>query len=170
MKASRRGSQRGSRQVAPSKKAGKLHPPAPPPPLTSDQAQAADCIRGVVCQGGADRRVRRVCRHRQNLHGHRTPEGLLGARPLVVTAPTHKAVQVLPETPPALHYATIHRVLGLQPVNDVDTGEQRRRQTGPVNLPQHALLVVDECSIVGRNGMRTSCGPPPERRPRCFVG
>jgi exodeoxyribonuclease-5 len=73
----------------------------------------------------------------------------------VVTAPTHKAVQVLrglglPENPPALRYATIHSVLGLQPVYDVDTGEQRLRQTGPVDLPWNALLVVDECSMVGR--------------------
>jgi exodeoxyribonuclease-5 len=56
----------------------------------------------------------------------------------------------LPENPPALRYATIHSVLGLQPIYDVNTGEQRLRQTGPVNLPPHALLVVDECSMVGR--------------------
>ena len=79
----------------------------------------------------------------------------LGACPLVVTAPTHKAVHVLcgmglPENPPALRYATIHSVLGLQPIYDVDTGEQRLRQTGPVDLPRNALLVVDECSMVGR--------------------
>ena len=79
----------------------------------------------------------------------------LNRRPLVVTAPTHKAVHVLrgmglPENPPALRYATIHSVLGLQPVYDVDTGEQRLRQTGPVDLPRNALLVVDECSMVGR--------------------
>ncbi|HYQ90985.1 MAG TPA: AAA family ATPase, partial [Candidatus Competibacteraceae bacterium] len=82
-------------------------------------------------------------------------KGYLGTRPLVVTAPTHKAVHVLrgmglPENPPALRYATIHSVLGLQPIYDVNTGEQQLRQTGPVDLPRNALLVVDECSMVGR--------------------
>ena len=79
----------------------------------------------------------------------------LNHRPMVVTAPTHKAVHVLrrmglPSMPPALRYATLHSVLGLQPVYDLDTGEQRLRQTGPVDLPRNALLVVDECSMVGR--------------------
>src|SRR5512144_656290 len=56
----------------------------------------------------------------------------------------------LPENPPVLRYATLRSVLGLQPVYDLDTGEQRLRQTGPVDLPQDALLVVDECSLVVR--------------------
>src|SRR5512144_2391307 len=56
----------------------------------------------------------------------------------------------LPENPPVLRYATLRSVLGLQPVYDLDTGEPRLRQTGPVDLPRNALLVVDECSMVGR--------------------
>jgi exodeoxyribonuclease-5 len=141
------------RPRAGAKQAATRRPPAPR--LTPDQAQAADRIRAWLAQG-----VPMVV-----LGGYAgtgktfTVTALLKAyrrtRPLVVTAPTHKAVHVLrgmglPDNPPALQYATIHSVLGLQPVYDVDTGATRLRQSGPANLPHNALLVVDECSMVGR--------------------
>ena len=152
MKASQRERPRG-RQRSRAKKAGQSHPR--PPPLTPDQAQAADRIRMWLAQGERTAVLGGYAGTGKTFTVTELLKGYLNARPLVVTAPTHKAVHVLrgmglPENPPALRYATIHSVLGLQPVYDVDTGEQRLRQTGPVDLPRHALLVVDECSMVGR--------------------
>ena len=152
-KASRRCRRRGVRQSATAKQAGQPHPP--PPQLTPDQTQATDRIRAWFAQAERAAVLGGYAGTGKTFTVTELLKGYLGTRPLVVTAPTHKAVHILrgmglPETRPALQYATIHSVLGLQPVNDVDTGEQRLRQTGPVNLPQHALLVVDECSMVGR--------------------
>ena len=50
MKASQQRRQRGVRHGAPSKKVGKPHLLPPPPPLTPDQAQAADRIRAWLAQ------------------------------------------------------------------------------------------------------------------------
>ena len=127
----------------------------PPPQLTPDQAQAADRIRAWLAQGERAVVLGGYAGTGKTFTVTAPLTGYLNRRPLVVTAPTHKAVHVLrrmglPENPPALRYATIHSVLGLQPVSDVNTGEQRLRQTGPVDLPRNALLVVDECSMVGR--------------------
>ncbi|MFO1432950.1 MAG: AAA family ATPase [Candidatus Competibacteraceae bacterium] len=132
MTTARKGNSRG-RPRARTKRAGRPHPP--PPRLTSDQAQAADRIRAWLAQGepavvlGGSAGTGKTFTVTDLLTGY------LNRRPLVVTAPTHKAVHVLcgmglPENPPALRYATLHSVLGLQPVYDLDTGEQRLRQTG----------------------------------------
>ena len=152
MKASRRERAQG-RPRARARKTNRPHPP--PPQLTSDQAQAADQIRAWLAQGEPTVVLGGYAGTGNTFTVTTLLKEYLNRRPLVVTAPTHKAVHVLrgmglPENPPALRYATIHSVLGLQPVYDMDTGEQRLRQTGPVDLPPNALLVVDECSMVGR--------------------
>ncbi|HYQ90505.1 MAG TPA: AAA family ATPase [Candidatus Competibacteraceae bacterium] len=127
----------------------------PPPRLTPDQSQAADRIRAWLAQGEPAVVLGGYAGTGKTFTVTELLKGYLNRRPLVVTAPTHKAVHVLrgmglPENPPVLRYATLHSVLGLQPVYDLDTGEPRLRQTGPVDLPRDALLVVDECSMVGR--------------------
>src|SRR5512144_924408 len=152
MKASQREHPRG-RPRARARKKSQTRPP--PPPLTPDQAQAADQIRAWLAQGEPTVVLGGYAGTGKTFTVTALLKGYLNRRPLVVTAPTHKAVHVLrgmglPENPPALRYTTIHSVLGLQPIYDVNTGEQRLRQTGPVDLPRNALLVVDECSMVGR--------------------
>src|SRR5512143_560222 len=152
MKTARKGSPR-DRPRARTKRAGQPHPP--PPRLTPDQAQAADQIRAWLAQGEPAVVLGGYAGTGKTFTVTDLLKGYLNRRPLVVTAPTHKAVQVLrgmglPENPPALRYATLHSVLGLQPVYDLDTGGPRLRQTGPVDLPRNVLLVVDECSMVGR--------------------
>jgi exodeoxyribonuclease-5 len=152
MKASRRKSPPGRRRGR-AQQPGQPHPR--PPPLTPDQAQAADRIRVWLAQGEQTVVLGGYAGTGKTFTVTALLKDYLNRRPLVVTAPTHKAVHVLrgmglPENLPALRYATIHSVLGLQPVYDMDTGEQRLRQTGPVDLPRNALLVVDECSMVGR--------------------
>jgi exodeoxyribonuclease-5 len=152
MTKARKGSPR-SRPRARAKRAGQPH--LPPPRLTPDQAQAADQIRTWLAQGEPAVVLGGYAGTGKTFTVTELLKGYLKRRPLVVTAPTHKAVHVLrgmglPSMPPALRYATLHSVLGLQPVYDLDTGEQRLRQTGPVDLPRKALLVVDECSMVGR--------------------
>src|SRR5512135_3027009 len=154
MKASRRERPHGRQR--PRAKAKKTGPPHPPPPrLTPDQAQAADRIRAWLAQGEPAVVLGGYAGTGKTFTVTDLLKGYLNRRSLVVTAPTHKAVHVLrgmglPENPPALRYATLHSVLGLQPVYDLDTGEPRLRQIGPVDLPRDALLVVDECSMVGQ--------------------
>src|SRR5512135_1400939 len=154
MKASRRERPHGRQR--PRAKAKKTGPPHPPPRrLTPDQAQAADRIRTWLTQGKPAVVLGGYAGTGKTFTVTDLLKGYLNRRPLVVTAPTHKAVHVLrgmglPDNPPALRYATLHSVLGLQPIYDLDTGEPRLRQTGPANLPRGALLVVDECSMVGR--------------------
>src|SRR5512143_2588611 len=153
MKTARRERPRGR----PRTRARKTGQPRPPPPrLTPDQAWAADQIRAWLAQREPAVVLGGYAGTGKTFTVTDLLKGYLNRRSLVVTAPTHKAVHVLrgmglPENPPALRYATLHSVLGLQPIYDLDTGEQRLRQTGPANLPRDALLVVDECSMVGRD-------------------
>ena len=134
MKPARKGSPR-ARPRARAKRAGQSHPP--PLRLTPDQAQAAAQIVTWLAQGEPAVVLGGYAGTGKTFTVTALLKGYLNRRPLVVTAPTHKAVHVLrgmglPSMPPALRYATLHSVLGLQPVYDLDTGEQRLRQTGPV--------------------------------------
>ena len=92
MKASRRESSRG-RQHGRAKQPGQPH--SRPPPLTPDQAQAADRIRTWLAQGEQTVVLGGYAGTGKTFTVTMLLQGYLGVRPLMVTAPTHKAVQVL---------------------------------------------------------------------------
>jgi len=127
MKASQRERSRG-RQRPRAKKTGQPHPP--PPPLTPDQAQAADRIRVWLAQGEPTVMLGGYAGTGKTFTVTTLLKDYLNRRPLVVTAPTHKAVHVLrgmglPENPPALRYATIHGWVGF----GVTTSPSRSNRT-----------------------------------------
>ena len=110
------------RPRARSKRAGQSH--SPPPRLTPDQAQVAAQIVAWLAQGERTVVLGGYVGTGKTFTVTALLRSYLNRYPLVVTAPTHKAVHVLrgmglPENPPVLRYATIHSVLGLQPVYDV---------------------------------------------------
>ena len=77
-------------------KANKTGPPhSRPPPLTPDQAQAADQIRAWLAQGEPAVVLGGYAGTGKTFTVTDLLKGYLNRRPLVVTAPTHKAVHVL---------------------------------------------------------------------------
>ena len=103
MKASQRERPPG-RQRPRARKKGQPHPP--PPPLTPDQAQAAAQIVAWLAQGEPTVVLGGYAGTGKTFTVTALLKEYLNRRPLVVTAPTHKAVHVLrgmglPENPPA---------------------------------------------------------------------
>jgi len=79
-----------------------------------------------------------------------------GDNSICITAPTHRAVQVVAEMVKAQQIAieckTLHSFLGLLQIYDNDTGEERYIiNRNIVNPPQATILIVDESSMVSKS-------------------
>ena len=82
--------------------------------------------------------------------------GLLGGygySGICITAPTHKALKVIKTMLESLYikvdYRTIQSFLGVKPINNYDTGEEKYViDRTKKNLPAVSLLIVDESSMV----------------------
>lgn len=75
-------------------------------------------------------------------------------RPIVLTAPTNKAAAVLRSMSATLgsdvEATTIHKALGLRPAIDFKTGNTKLQRVRGADIPDGALVVVDEASMVSR--------------------
>lgn len=73
-------------------------------------------------------------------------------RPILLAAPTNKAVSVLRQMAAQIgsqaDCRTIHSVLGLRPQPDLKTGQTRLIRKRKPDIQDHSLLVVDEASMV----------------------
>ena len=69
-------------------------------------------------------------------------------RNIVLTATTHKAAKVLADLMPDACPRTVHSVLGLRPVPNLNNGRLILRQEGAPQVRFGELLVVDEASMV----------------------
>jgi hypothetical protein len=79
-----------------------------------------------------------------------------GDNSICITAPTHRAVQVVAEMVKeqqiAIECKTLHSFLGLLQIYDNDTGEERYiLNRNIVNPPQATILIVDESSMVSKS-------------------
>lgn len=75
---------------------------------------------------------------------------------ICITAPTHRAVQVVSDMIKEQHLAveckTLHSFLGLLQIYDNETGEERYIiNRAIVNPPQVTVLIVDESSMVSKS-------------------
>lgn len=76
-------------------------------------------------------------------------------RPIVLTAPTNKAATVLRGMASEMgndqiEVTTIHKALGLKPDVDYRTGKMSLKRIRGADIPDDALVVVDEASMVSR--------------------
>ena len=118
--------------------------------LTDDQRNALELIDAAF----------RACEPVVCLQGfagtgktHTVSRYLIGQnRPIILTAPTNKACHVLRSMAAQIgsqaDCRTIHSVLGLQPQPDLKTGQTRLIRKRKPDIPNGALLVVDEASMI----------------------
>jgi exodeoxyribonuclease V len=90
---------------------------------------------------------------------------------LAVSAPTHKAVGVLRSKigdVPGIDYGSVHSFLGLR-MRERDDGTHECRPEGVPTLGDYHLVVVDECSMIGRELFARILSPAYDTR-ILFVG
>ena len=133
-------------------------PVSTPAPIQTAAQLTPDQARAVVELTAAIHRGDRVCR----LLGYagtgksfsvvRLLKNFAEERPVILSAPTNKAAAVLRAMAEELggkaKATTIHKVLGLRPEVDTDRGRCVLRSVKAPDVPDGALIVIDECSMV----------------------
>lgn len=133
-----------------------LAPPAPD--LNEDQARAVAALTAAIQRGDPVCRLLGYAGTGKSFSVVRLLQFYAPQRPVLLTAPTNKAAAVLRamalEIGGSVKSTTIHKALGLRPEVDADQGRYLLKRVKGMEIPEGALVVIDECSMVDRVLMR----------------
>ena len=133
-----------------------LAPPAPD--LNEDQARAVAALTAAINRGDPVCRLLGYAGTGKSFSVVRLLQSYATERPVLLTAPTNKAAAVLRamalEIGGSVKSTTIHKALGLRPEVDADQGRYLLKRVKGMEIPEGALVVIDECSMVDRVLMR----------------
>ena len=122
------------------------------PQLTPDQARAVAELTAAIHRGDRVCRLLGYAGTGKSFSVVRLLKNFAEERPVLLTAPTNKAAAVLRAMADELggksKATTIHKVLGLRPEVDTDRGRCVLRSVKAPDIPDGALIVIDECSMV----------------------
>ena len=128
------------------------------PDLNADQARAVAALTAAIHRGDPMCRLLGYAGTGKSFAVVRLLQSYVSQRPVLLTAPTNKAAAVLRamalEIGGQVRATTIHKALGLRPEGDTDQGRYRLKQVKDREIPEGALVVIDECSMVDRVLMR----------------
>jgi exodeoxyribonuclease-5 len=128
------------------------------PDLNADQARAVAALTAAIHRGDPMCRLLGYAGTGKSFAVVRLLQSYVSQRPVLLTAPTNKAAAVLRAMALAIggpvRATTIHKALGLRPEGDTDQGRYRLKQVKDREIPEGALVVIDECSMVDRVLMR----------------
>lgn len=92
---------------------------------------------------------------------------------VVITAPTHKALSVLRDKTDSCHYddsRTIHSLLNLKIKKKHNKEVLYHDENADTKMPESGLIVIDECSMIGRELLDYLQGQLPKSVKVLFVG
>lgn len=122
------------------------------PQLTPDQARAVAELTAAILRGDRVCRLLGYAGTGKSFSVVRLLKNFAEQRPVLLTAPTNKAAAVLRAMAEELggksKATTIHKVLGLRPEVDTDRGRCVLRSVKTPDIPDGALIVIDECSMI----------------------
>ena len=122
------------------------------PQLTPDQARAVAELTAAILRGDRVCRLLGYAGTGKSFSVVRLLKNFADQRPVLLTAPTNKAAAVLRAMAEELggksKATTIHKVLGLRPEVDTDRGRCVLRSVKTPDIPDGALIVIDECSMI----------------------
>ena len=126
--------------------------------LTPDQARAVVELTAAIHRGDRVCRLLGYAGTGKSFSVVRLLKNFAEERPVLLTAPTNKAAAVLRAMADELggksKATTIHKVLGLRPEVDTDRGRCVLRSVKAPDVPDGALIVIDECSMVDSTLLR----------------
>jgi exodeoxyribonuclease-5 len=132
--------------------------PAPAPALNADQSAAVALLMTAIDRGDPVCRLLGYAGTGKSFSVVRLLQRYAALRPVILSAPTNKAVSVLrsmaAEIGGKAEANTIHKVLGLRPEIDEQRGRLVLKRFREPAIDQGALIVVDECSMVDSQLMR----------------
>ena len=130
----------------------KARAPVAPSDLNDDQARAVAELAAAIDRGDPVARLLGYAGTGKSFSVVRLLQSYAPTRPVLLTAPTNKAVAVLRAMAAAVggktQATTIHKALGLRPEVDPDRGRTVLRRVKAPELEAGALIVVDECSMI----------------------
>jgi exodeoxyribonuclease V len=129
-----------------------------PTDLNPDQARAVAELSAAIDRGDAACRLLGFAGTGKSFATVRLLRAYAHERPVLLTAPTNKATAVLRAMAEAIGgqvaSTTIHKALGLRPEVDEDRGQMRLRQIRTPEIPDGALVLIDEASMVDAHLLR----------------
>ena len=134
--------------------------PAPPAPaqLNPDQSAAVALLMTAIDRGDPVCRLLGYAGTGKSFSVIRLLKHYAALRPVILSAPTHKAVSVLRAMAAELggkaEANTIHKVLGLRPEVDEQRGRLVLKRFREPAIESGALIAVDECSMVDSQLLR----------------
>ena len=132
--------------------------PVAAPSLNADQSAAVALLMDSIDRGDPIARLLGYAGTGKSFTVVRLLQRYAALRPVILSAPTNKAVSVLRSMAAELggkaEASTIHRILGLRPEIDEQRGRLVLKRFREPQIDQGALIVVDECSMVDSALMR----------------